>query len=45
MGFDFTVQYEPGEENDLPDVLSCLYEFDAPGTMRASSELFKHDGM
>jgi len=30
--FDFGVQYVPGEENVLPDALSCIYEFDAPGT-------------
>ena len=26
------VQYVPGEDNVLPDPLSRLYKFDAPGT-------------
>ena len=31
--FDFHVLYVPGEENILPDALSHMYEFDAPGTI------------
>ena len=42
-GFDFTVQYVPGEDNVLPDALSHLYKFDAPGTIRAPSEFVEHD--
>ena len=31
--FDFEVKYLPGVENILPDALSCMYAFDAPGTV------------
>ena len=41
--FDFKVQYVPGEDNVLPDALSCLYEFNAPGTIPAPSEFVEHD--
>ena len=41
--FDFNVQYVPGEENILPDTLSRMYEFDAPGTEHASTEYVVHD--
>lgn len=41
--FDFTVEYLPGEHNVLPDALSRMYDFDAPGTVRAVSEYVTHD--
>jgi len=41
--FDFDVKYLPGVENILPDALSCMYVFDAPGTVRAASEYTEHD--
>ena len=41
-GFAFTVHYVPGEDNVLPDALSCLYEYDAPA-VRASSKYVEHD--
>ncbi|KIN99114.1 hypothetical protein M404DRAFT_78798, partial [Pisolithus tinctorius Marx 270] len=41
--FDFEIKYVPGEENVLPDALSRMYEFDAPGTIRAHSEYLHHD--
>jgi len=31
--FGLKVLYVPGEENVLPDALSRMYEFDAPGTI------------
>ena len=31
--FDFKILYVPGEENILPDALSRMYEYDAPGTI------------
>jgi hypothetical protein len=41
--FDFEVIYVPGAENILSDALSCIYSFDAPGTVRAASEYTEHD--
>jgi hypothetical protein len=41
--FDFEVQYLPGVENLLPDALSRMYAFDAPGTVRTPSEYTEHD--
>ena len=41
--FDFTVLYVPGEENILPDALSQMYEFDAPGTIRSHEEYLQCD--
>ena len=40
---DFTAQYVPSEDNVLPDPLSRLYEFGAPGTVLAPSEYVVHD--
>jgi hypothetical protein len=42
--FDFNIEYLPGVENVLPDVLSRLYEFDMPGTVRAPSEYVALEG-
>ena len=41
--FDFQVLYVPGEENILPDVLSQMYEFDTPGTIRSHEEYLQCD--
>jgi len=41
--FDFEVLYVPGEENILPDALSRMYEFDAPGTIRSQEEYLQCD--
>ena len=41
--FDFEIHHIPGTENLLPDALSRLYEFDAPGTVRSLSEYVQHD--
>ena len=41
--FDFEVIYVPGAKNILSDALSCIYSFDAPGTVRAASKYTKHD--
>ena len=41
--FDFEVIYVPGAQNILSDALSCIYSFNAPGTVRAASEYTKHD--
>jgi hypothetical protein len=41
--FDFEVRYLPGVENLLPDALSRMYAFDAPGTVRMPSEYTEHD--
>ena len=41
--FDFEILYVPGEENILPDALSRLYEYDAPGTIRAPEEHLQCD--
>lgn len=41
--FDFTVEYLPGAHNILPDALSRMYDFDAPGTVRATSEYVAND--
>lgn len=43
QGFDFEVIYVPGAENILSDALSRLYAYDAPGTVRASTEYTEHD--
>jgi len=37
------VKYLPGVENLLPDALSRMYAFDAPGTVRTPSEYVQHD--
>ena len=42
-GFDFKVQYMPGEDNVLPSAVLRLYEFDAPGTMRAPFEFVEQE--
>ena len=42
-GFDFKVQYMPGEDNVLPGAVSRLYKFDAPGTMRAPFEFVEQE--
>jgi len=41
--FDFEVLYVPGEENILPDALSRMYEFDAPGTIWSQEEYLQCD--
>ena len=41
--FDFEILYVPGEENILPDALSRMYEYDAPGTIRAPEEYLQCD--
>jgi len=41
--FDFEVKYIPGTENVLPDALSRMYSWDAPGTVRTDSEFTAHD--
>ena len=41
--FDFKILYVPGEENILPDALSRMYEYDAPGTIRAPGEYLQCD--
>ena len=41
--FDFNVLYVPGEENVLSDVLSRMYEFDTPGTIRLHEEYLQCD--
>jgi hypothetical protein len=41
--FDFEVKYLPGVENLLPDALSRMYAFDAPGTVRTPSEYVQHN--
>lgn len=40
--FDFEVLYVPGE-NVLPDALSRMYEFDAPGTIQSHKEYLQCD--
>jgi len=41
--FDFTVLYVPGEENILPDALSRMYKFNAPGTIWSHDEYLQCD--
>lgn len=41
--FDFNVQYIPGEENLLPDALSCMYTFDEVGSTHCTSEYTEYD--
>ena len=41
--FDFEVLYVPGEENILPDALSRMYEFDAPGMIQSQEEYLQCD--
>ena len=41
--FDFEILYVPGEENILLDALSRMYEYDAPGTIRAPGEYLQCD--
>jgi hypothetical protein len=41
--FDFEVRYIPGEENLLPDALSRMYAFDAPGTICSRDEYMEFD--
>ena len=41
--FNFKVLYVPGKENILPDVLSWMYEFDAPGTIQSQEEYLQCD--
>ena len=36
--FDFHIEYVPGEDNILPDTLSCLYASDTPGMVRTTSK-------
>jgi len=41
--FNFEVLYVPWEENILPDALSRMYEFDAPGTIWTHDEYLQCD--
>ena len=41
--FDFCVLYVPGEENILLDALSCMYEFNAPGTIQSHDKYLQCD--
>ena len=36
--------FTPGTENTLSDVLSSLYSYDSPGTVRTTAEYAKYDG-
>jgi len=43
LEFNFTVKYVAGEENIMPDALSCLYEYDEPGTIHAPAEYSQYN--
>lgn len=41
--FDFTVQYLLGVNNILPDTLSRMYSYNAPGTVRVPNKFMAHN--